>query len=449
MAKFAVAVTPPASHWRPEGGEVDPESPLGMVWAGVRDGSVSPSLATAVLRELERLGPLLREEAKQTVTTALLDLGRTWGPAMMRRLRPRLLAEHGLAGVLDDLQERLAPAARLSSPFVESGDLTEYQLLMTPGAGGSAGGSDRSAQCPRTQRRDRRARPPAGGQRRVEALTEVCRRSSAADADSTGGADGAAGAASAVHVIIPLSDLEARTGCGEVRRVDRHGHGAVAGGPAAHLVRGRPRPARARHRGRGPRPGSGGATVHPGAAAPADASRPVLHLPRMHGSRELVACAPRRPLGRRRALGHRQRSAAVPAAPHRGPPASAHRRGAQEARRAGQVRRVGPVARELRPHLDRLRAERSANDPPPLTPERLRSLVDAINGDDPDEQRWARYELDASAPDEEWSGEWSHGGRVGRRQPRVPPVSHLTRVGLAAFGLTRGGLTHGGLTASP
>ena len=58
-------------------------------------------------------------------------------------------------------------------------------------------------------------------------------------------------------------------------------------------------------------------------------------------------------------------------------------------------------------HLDRLRAERTANDPPSLTPERLRSLLDAIHGDDPNEQRWARYELDASATDEEWSDEWS------------------------------------------
>ena len=57
-------------------------------------------------------------------------------------------------------------------------------------------------------------------------------------------------------------------------------------------------------------------------------------------------------------------------------------------------------------YLDRLRAERSANDPPPLTPERLRSLVDALAAEDPNERRWARYELDASASDEDWSGEW-------------------------------------------
>ena len=104
-----------------------------------------------------------------------------------------------------------------------------------------------SAPAPNDETGERDLRP--AGQRRVEALTEVCRRSSAADADATGGADGAAGAASAVHVLIPLSDLEARTGCGEVVGSSRHGHGALTGGPATHRVRGGPGPARARDRG--------------------------------------------------------------------------------------------------------------------------------------------------------------------------------------------------------
>jgi hypothetical protein len=46
-------------------------------------------------------------------------------------------------------------------------------------------------------------------------------------------------------------------------------------------------------------------------------------------------------------------------------------------------------------HLDRLRAERAAHDPPPLTPERLRELVRlAASADDLDERRWAEHELD-------------------------------------------------------
>ena len=67
VAKVAVAVASPGSVWRPEGFEVDPDSPLGIVWAGVRDGVVAPGMATAVLRELERLEPLLVREAKPTV----------------------------------------------------------------------------------------------------------------------------------------------------------------------------------------------------------------------------------------------------------------------------------------------------------------------------------------------------------------------------------------------
>ena len=58
-------------------------------------------------------------------------------------------------------------------------------------------------------------------------------------------------------------------------------------------------------------------------------------------------------------------------------------------------------------HLERLRAEQAANDPPPLTAERLRMLVDTIRCDDPEEQRWARYELELGQPDEPWYEELS------------------------------------------
>ncbi len=408
VAKIAVAVTPPASHWRPEGAEVDPQSPLGMVWAGVRDGSVSPSLATAVLGELDRLVPLLREEATATVTTALLDLGRTWGPAMMRRLRPRLLAEHGLAGVLDDVQERLAPAARLSSPFVESGDLTQYQLLMTPeqAAALEAAIGPLSAPAPNEETGERDLRPAQ--QRRVEALTEVCRRSSAADADASGGADGAAGSPSAVHVLIPLSDLQARTGCGEVagstatgtvlspevlRRVaceaDLIPHVLGTAGEDLDLGRvvrlfTRAQRRRLMRRDR--------CCTYPGCTAPASWSRAhhVVHwvdggLSDMDNAALLCQ--------RHHTVVHQRRLIA------------------EVRRKPDELGRY--VVWDLSPgsydeYLERLRAERSANDPPPLTPERLRSLVDALEAEDPNERRWARYELDASAP-EDWPGEWSHG----------------------------------------
>ena len=60
-------------------GEPDPGSPLGMVWAGVQDASVSPGLALSALGEVARLGPRLEPDAVPTVTRALLGLGTAWG----------------------------------------------------------------------------------------------------------------------------------------------------------------------------------------------------------------------------------------------------------------------------------------------------------------------------------------------------------------------------------
>ncbi len=402
VAKVAEAVAPAASQWRPEGGHVDPESSLGLVWAGVSQGRVSAGLATATLRELDRLAPLLMDESKPTVVAALLDLGREWGPGLMRRLRPRLLAEHGLPGVLDDLQERLAPAARLSSPFVESGDLTEYQLLMTPeqAAALEAAIGPLSAPAPNEETGERDHRP--AGQRRVEALSQVCQRSSAIDADTTGGADGAAGASSALHVTIALTDLEQRTGCGEVlgstatgtvlspeilRRIscDAALVPHVLGTASEDLDLGRvvrlfTRAQRRRllRRDR--------CCTYPGCTAPATWSRAhhVVHWADGGLSdidNAALLCQ------RHHTLVHRKRLvASVLAKPD------------ERGRYVVWDLTEGSYDR----HLERLRAERCANDPPPLTPERLRSLVEAIRGDDPDEQRWARYELEDAMPEPTW-----------------------------------------------
>ena len=195
--------------------EPDPVSPLGVVWAGVKDATVSPALALVALGEVARLEPRLAPQALPSVTEALLELGTQWGPTQMRRLRPAMLERHGLVGEFDDLQRRLVPLARLSQPWVESGDLTEYQLVMTPeqAAALEAAIGPMSKPVPNEVTGERDLRP--AGQRRVEALTEVCRRSSGLDA-GTRGAEGAAGSPAALHVTISLGDLEQRTGAGEV-----------------------------------------------------------------------------------------------------------------------------------------------------------------------------------------------------------------------------------------
>ncbi|PKW25711.1 HNH endonuclease signature motif containing protein [Phycicoccus duodecadis] len=401
VATVAMAVTGGGAGWQPDRPAPEPDSPLGLVAAGVADGSVSPALATAVLREVERLAPHLRDEALPTVVRALIDLGVQWGPTVMRRLRPRLLAEYGLPGELDDLQERLAGSARLSMPLVESGDLTEYQLLMTPEQATAleAAIGPLSAPAPDDETGQRDLRP--AGQRRVEALTEVCRRSSALDAEGKG-ADGAAAASSAVHVTIALNDLVSVTGCGEVlsssatatvlspqvlRRIsceaDLIPHVLGTAGEELDLgrvvrlfTRAQRRLLRRRDRG----------CTFPGCTAPAawtkahhivhwadggasDVDNAGLLCQRHHTyvhTRRLIATVSPRPdhLGRY-------------------------------------------VAWDLEPgsydrHLEKLRAERAVHDPPPLTPERLRLLLDGLWVDDPAEQAWAESELGWMTSDDPW-----------------------------------------------
>ncbi|QIM21612.1 hypothetical protein G7075_11545 [Phycicoccus sp. HDW14] len=76
-------------------------SPLGMVWAAVREGRLEAGTGCAVLREASRLAPHLQDAAVPTVTAALVDLAADWGPSMMRRLRPQLLADHGRPEVFE------------------------------------------------------------------------------------------------------------------------------------------------------------------------------------------------------------------------------------------------------------------------------------------------------------------------------------------------------------
>ena len=195
--------------------EPDPGTPLGLVWAGVKDASVSPSLALSALGEVARLEPRLTPEAVPSVTEALLGLGTVWGAGQMRRLRPAMIAKYGLPGELDDLQERLASVARLSQPWVASGDVTEYQLVVTAEQAAvlEAAIGPLSAPVPNEETGERDLRP--AGQRRVEALTAVCRSASGMALEAAG-APGPGLSGAVLHVSVALSDLQEMTGAGEV-----------------------------------------------------------------------------------------------------------------------------------------------------------------------------------------------------------------------------------------
>ena len=189
-------------------GEPDPGSPLGLVWAGVKDASVSPGLAVSALGEIARLGPKLVPEAVPTVTEALLDLGTRWGPTQMRKLRPLMIATYGAPGEFDDLQAGLASVARLSQPWVESGDLTEYQLVMTPEQAATleAAIGPLSKPAPNQETGERgppagRAAPGGGADPGVPPLLGAGRRRH--------GRRGRRRQSAALHVTIALADLEA------------------------------------------------------------------------------------------------------------------------------------------------------------------------------------------------------------------------------------------------
>ncbi|MGL5866763.1 MAG: DUF222 domain-containing protein, partial [Dermatophilaceae bacterium] len=196
--------------------------------AVVRSGSasgvlLSPGSALAVLAEIGKLTPRLQPPAVPTVTSAMVELIGRCGTGAMRKLRPALIAKHGINGEFDRMQERLAQSAYLSSPRIRSAEVTEYALAMTPAQAAvleSAIGA-RSAPQPNHETGESDLRP--AGQRRVEALADVLSRGAASHIDAAAGGGGPAGSPVAVHVTIPLADLRdlaagdtAETGAGEI-----------------------------------------------------------------------------------------------------------------------------------------------------------------------------------------------------------------------------------------
>lgn len=398
LAKLACRVAPKGALWRGQGEGLgpDPASALGVLWAGVVLGDVGPQLASAAMREMNRLEPFLAgEDVRATVMQGLLALGVPWGPATVRSLRPAMLAKYGAQGAFDDLQERLGKAAKLSSPFVASGDLTQYELWMTPEQAAVLEAAIGPLSAPRpneeTGERDLRG----AGQRRVEALSDVCARFAAADADDKGGSEGAAGSGVALHLSMDLKDLLDATGSGEV--VGSTATGAMLSpsvvrrlacsaaliphvlGTAGEVLdvgrverlfnRAQRRALLRRDRG----------CTYPGCTAPAGWAKAhhVVHW--IDGGltdldNAALLCQ------RHHTLVHDRRYVAdVLVTPD------------DTGRYVVWDRTEGSYDR----YLERLRAERSVADPQPLTPEQLTQLLAAIQAeDDPDERHWARVELE-------------------------------------------------------
>ncbi|KAF0834132.1 hypothetical protein C8E84_1946 [Ornithinibacter aureus] len=93
VATIAGLLAPAHARWGGDAGGLEADSPEGIVADAVVSAVVSPGLGCAAVREMTRLGPFLLDEVKPTVVRSMLELGAAWGSGMLRRLRPRLLAQ--------------------------------------------------------------------------------------------------------------------------------------------------------------------------------------------------------------------------------------------------------------------------------------------------------------------------------------------------------------------
>ena len=194
----------------------DPESPLGIVWKEVVAGRVGVPLAWSVLRQIHRVAPHLEPESVPLVTESMIEVGVEHGPTMVEALRARLVAEHGRPGDLDELHEKLATSAFLSQPQPSSVDLTDYALALSPTQVAILEAAIDALAAPRINAETGETDLRGAGQRRAEALIEVCAQAIARGGQVSDGSDSTSLPTATVTVTVPLEDLETRLGCGEV-----------------------------------------------------------------------------------------------------------------------------------------------------------------------------------------------------------------------------------------
>jgi hypothetical protein len=171
----------------------------------VLTGRVGVRNAAVCVREMDRMTPRLFADAVPTVWDALIQLGSQFGPREIRAVRPRLVAEYGADGELQDEQDGAARNAALSQPH-DAGDGTfEYRLRL------DAEGKTvlEAALGPLAAPRPADGVPDARGsdRRRSDALIEIVRRAVACP-------EGVPTTAKAqVFLSVDIDDLIRRTRC--------------------------------------------------------------------------------------------------------------------------------------------------------------------------------------------------------------------------------------------
>ncbi|XVX20029.1 DUF222 domain-containing protein [Actinomycetota bacterium] len=145
--------------------------------AAVTGGRVTVSEAIACLSELERMVDRLTEQAVPDVRDGLVQICQAEGVAMMRRLRPALIAEYGAPGEFDDLAETQARRRALGPGWADEHGMATYQLVLDPEGRAvlEAALGPLSAPCPDNHGPD----PRPSERRRADALVEIARRGAA------------------------------------------------------------------------------------------------------------------------------------------------------------------------------------------------------------------------------------------------------------------------------
>jgi hypothetical protein len=141
-------------------------------------GRCGVASAAVVIAELARLHHRLVPAAVPTVLAGLVQLAEGGRPADIRRLRPRLLAEHGAMGELQAEQEAAKRLVALSHPVDESNGTWAYRLVLDPEGHATLEAALGPLSAPRPADGDPDLR--GSDQRRGEALIELVRRAVAA-----------------------------------------------------------------------------------------------------------------------------------------------------------------------------------------------------------------------------------------------------------------------------
>ncbi|MBD5830525.1 hypothetical protein DXX98_06780, partial [Janibacter melonis] len=97
----------------------------------VEAGTLTLPVARTVITEISRIDSRLVDGARDTVLTAMIQMGHLHGSPGVRSVRPELLARHGIPGELQTEQDRLRRGRALSRPVVDDG-LHEYRLVLDP-----------------------------------------------------------------------------------------------------------------------------------------------------------------------------------------------------------------------------------------------------------------------------------------------------------------------------